>query len=236
MSDLTQKDLQAATKNLNETLGIKLPIVGAKKEVVKENIVNTVASLIDETGQWKDPRGGELAPETIKVYENLVAAMSGGQTTAPETTEGAGDATVDPGADVVAGPEAGEGATPKECPSFGIDPDMSDPACAECKRREECAAAVAAKAAANPAEKKRGKKEKAAKEPKGPGVIATILDIVKSGPHSKEEILTKLTAAFPSRDATSMKNTINVQLPARMSKERGVEIVKDEQGRFFVKS
>ncbi len=55
------------------------------------------------------------------------------------------------------------------------------------------------------------------------GVIATIVNCIeKAGKKgiSKEEILAVLVEAFPDRPADSMKNTINVQVPNRITKER----------------
>ena len=75
------------------------------------------------------------------------------------------------------------------------------------------------------------------KEPKGPGVIATILTLVtdsgKTG-ITKQEILDKLVEMFPDRSSEGMSKTINVQLPTRMSKEKKVNIVK-ENDRFLIK-
>jgi hypothetical protein len=62
-----------------------------------------------------------------------------------------------------------------------------------------------------------GKKEKTA------GVIKSIIELIeKSGQKgiSKEQILEELIKRFPDRQPTSMKNTINVQVPTRISKER----------------
>ena len=88
--------------------------------------------------------------------------------------------------------------------------------------------------------KARQKAEKKAKkdEPKGPGVIASILEFVtKAGKKgiSKESILTKLTTRFPERVSEGMSKTINVQLPVRMSRERKVKIVKLDNGKFQLK-
>jgi hypothetical protein len=63
----------------------------------------------------------------------------------------------------------------------------------------------------------------AKKEKKGPGIIATIVACIEKAPVkgiSKEAILEKLVATFPERDADSMRKTINVQVPARITKER----------------
>lgn len=59
---------------------------------------------------------------------------------------------------------------------------------------------------------------------KKPGVIATIVDMVKNGNEgkgvSKQDILERLKKAFPDRSVTSMKNTVSVQVPHRINKER----------------
>jgi hypothetical protein len=91
--------------------------------------------------------------------------------------------------------------------------------------------------------KKTGKAEKSAessgKKPANPGVIATIVSLIEgSGKKgiTKEEILTVLTKAFPDRKVESMKNTINVQVPNRISKERfPIEKINGDRYRKAVK-
>ena len=72
---------------------------------------------------------------------------------------------------------------------------------------------------------------------KGTGVIATIVkcleDSGKSG-ISREDVLTVLCKKFPERSAESMKKTIQVQLPGRISKER-FPVVKLEGGHYAKK-
>lgn len=71
-------------------------------------------------------------------------------------------------------------------------------------------------------------------EPGKPGIIATIVDLVaKSGKKgiSKAEILESLKEDFPDRSEQSMKNTINVQVPARINKER-FKVVKVGEDRY----
>ncbi len=66
-------------------------------------------------------------------------------------------------------------------------------------------------------------KAKAQKPEKAPGVIATIISLIEdSGKKgvTKEEILNALVEAFPDKKGESMKNTINVQVPNRINKER----------------
>ena len=58
---------------------------------------------------------------------------------------------------------------------------------------------------------------------KKPGIISTIVQLIeKAGKEgiTKEAILAGLVKEFPEREAKSMKNTINVQVPARINKER----------------
>jgi hypothetical protein len=72
------------------------------------------------------------------------------------------------------------------------------------------------------------------KKAKGPGVIATIAKAIEDAGEngvSKDEILEKLVATFPERDAGAMKKTINVQVPTRISKEKFK--VGSENGRYF---
>lgn len=86
-----------------------------------------------------------------------------------------------------------------------------------------------------PAEKKpKGKKPEKAGEPGKPGIIQTIADLVRNsgkGGISKADILAELQESFPGRDAKSMTNTINVQLPARLNKEKFL-VKKLENGNY----
>jgi hypothetical protein len=74
-----------------------------------------------------------------------------------------------------------------------------------------------------PAPKKKGKRPEKAGEPGKPGIIATIAKLIEdSGKKgvTKDEILETLKEEFPDRNEQSMKNTINVQVPARINKEK----------------
>jgi hypothetical protein len=76
-------------------------------------------------------------------------------------------------------------------------------------------------------EKKSAKKAPAEKTP---GVISTIICLIeKAGKKgiSKDEIAARLEKAFPERNAESMKKTLNVQVPHRISKERFQLVEKD---------
>lgn len=59
--------------------------------------------------------------------------------------------------------------------------------------------------------------------PKAPGIIDTIATAIeKSGSKgiSKEEIHKILVKTFPDRSPESMRNTINVQVPTNITKQR----------------
>ena len=76
------------------------------------------------------------------------------------------------------------------------------------------------------------------KAPKGPGVLSTILELIKEGPQTQQSILDKLVFAFPDRTAEAMKKTITAQLggykkgQTRMEQEKSVKfsVTTDEKG------
>lgn len=121
--------------------------------------------------------------------------------------------------------------------------EFAEPAAEEVKPVRGAKAGKATKAAKEevaegdaPVEKKpKGKKPEKAGEPGKPGIIATIRTLLKeSGPKglSKEQIVEELLEAFPGRDATSLKNTCNVQIPSRINKECDFKIEKLENGNY----
>src|SRR4051812_29712345 len=65
---------------------------------------------------------------------------------------------------------------------------------------------------------------------KGTGVLGAIEAALTSAsdksPLTKPDLLAKLVKQFPDREATAMQRTINCQVPTRMSRERGIKIVK----------
>lgn len=80
-------------------------------------------------------------------------------------------------------------------------------------------------------EPKAAKVPKVPKESKGPGVIATIVEVLKKGkPVTKEAILAILVKRFPDRSAESMGKTINVQVPNRIAKEQKIKVEKTDKG------
>ena len=86
---------------------------------------------------------------------------------------------------------------------------------------------------------KGGKSEKTEKKPakkkKGTGVIASVVEAIeKAGKKgvSKEEILKILVEKFPDRAEKSMKNTVGVQVPGRISRER-FEVKSTKDGKYY---
>lgn len=86
-------------------------------------------------------------------------------------------------------------------------------------------------------EKEEGTKKKGPQKAggeKGPGVIGTIIELLQKAdenkPVSKDQILKELSKRFPDRDADGMKKTINIQLPTRIRKDKGFEVLKNENG------
>jgi len=66
------------------------------------------------------------------------------------------------------------------------------------------------------------------------GVIATIASLIQESGHqgiTKVEILEELKNRFPDRSEKSMKNTLNVQVPNRVSKEK-FPVEKLEGGKY----
>ncbi len=73
-------------------------------------------------------------------------------------------------------------------------------------------------------------------ETKGPGVISSILEIIRTkGPVTKEAILDELCKRFPDRKKESMNKTIQAQIggkksPTRMEKEKKIKfVIKDDK-------
>lgn len=81
--------------------------------------------------------------------------------------------------------------------------------------------------------------KKPVKKEKGkPGVIASILELLQKGtekkPASKDSIIAELKTRFPERSEESMRATINVQIPSRISKEKGVTVKSNDKGYWIV--
>jgi hypothetical protein len=92
-------------------------------------------------------------------------------------------------------------------------------------------------APAKPAKAPKASSGKTGTPGKKPGVIAAIAECISNSGKkgiTKAEILTELISQFPERSEDAMKSTINVQIPARISKEK-FPIAKTEEGRWYKK-
>lgn len=78
--------------------------------------------------------------------------------------------------------------------------------------------------------------KKTEKKVRGVGVIAYIQKLVEGGPISAKSILHRLEKKFPDRPSEGMAKTIQAQLPNRMSREKKIKIIKNDEGQFYVKS
>ena len=68
------------------------------------------------------------------------------------------------------------------------------------------------------------------------GVISTIIDCLKSKPHTKDQLLAVLTKKFPDREPDGMKQTINIQVPSRLKTDKDLKVVRDDKGRYSIKA
>lgn len=90
--------------------------------------------------------------------------------------------------------------------------------------------------------KPEGKGSKADKgkadKPKKPGVIATIIEVLKNAskdkPATKEKILKECKKKFPEREEASMKSTIASQVPSGLKAEKSIVVKKDGNGGFWL--
>lgn len=82
------------------------------------------------------------------------------------------------------------------------------------------------------AKKEKKAKAKAEKGESKPGVIATIVAQITAGPKTKDQVLAALVKAFPERTSEAMKSTLTIQLGGRLKKDKGLNIVKDAEGRY----
>ena len=92
---------------------------------------------------------------------------------------------------------------------------------------------------AQEAKKTEAKAPKTAKptEPKGPGVIASIVEFLsvatETKPITRQHLIEKLVARFPDREPTALTRTLGCQL-ARLPKERDLAIKRTADRALYV--
>ena len=217
IKDLKTKffDIQKMAGALNKTKLVKnIKTVAIKRDDLIELFLKGVESVPPD-------KEVELPKEIATFYNALVGKLEGddkevGKLKKPAETKPEEEA-------------------PDECPVFKKGWKENNEECQTCLKDfpddyKECMEACQQKAK----EPSKGKK-------KGPGVIATILEIIEQkGPISREKILTQLSKKIPDRDADRMAKTIQAQIggkkrPLRMEKEKGIKFTISKEGEFSLK-
>lgn len=218
---MKREKLIEAAKELNELLGLD-PAIPTKKNTDEDLIIEKIceaAELIEE--------GDEVSEETIEVLTELEAPGF-------EAEEAEEDPEEDP--------------EPEEKPAKKSKKEDEKPAAKPADKKkakkeeaeedpepEEEDEKPAKKSAKKEEKKPAAKKEAPAKKKeKGPGVIQTIADLIEGAGKkgiSKDDILKELEETFPDKALDSMKGTINVQVPNRISRER-FQVERLENGNY----
>lgn len=76
------------------------------------------------------------------------------------------------------------------------------------------------------------------KKAKGPGVIQTIIQVLRTGskkaPLSRDAILDRLVPVFPERERASMRGTVSSQVPSALLAEKGIVVSTDGKGGYWL--
>lgn len=72
------------------------------------------------------------------------------------------------------------------------------------------------------------------KKEKGVGVIASIVELLKTAskkkPMALEELVNQLAKRFPEREKSAMTNTVKIQVKGRIEKERQIKVNSSDKG------
>ena len=214
MAKVTMKELTAAYKELDEKMDLD-PKINFKK-MDQEEFEKELFDTIDELLEPED----KFSKSTQAVWDYLNKKYK-------EEDEDEEEDEEEEEEEEPAKPVKGKGKAPAKPEPSAKEKGKKQPEPEEEDEEEE----EDEKPAKKKTESKKGKKVG------GPGIIASIAKYIEEAGKkgiSKEEILKKLKKDFPEREEASMKNTINVQVPNRMSKER-FAIKKLENGNFAKK-
>lgn len=235
MTKVTREQLVNAANELNDEFGLEPAIKTNKRvedEVIEEGIL--------KASEMYDPDNDELTPETIAVMEALKGDEEPEEEQTPPTLEKDAEAETEEAPELTKAQieMLAELKVTKKMVDLAelLEDEMFDDVRDELtkennpiKLKGAMKRHITGEVAPPPAEKsakpaKPAKPaKKASKSAKGMGVIATIIDCIETAGKkgvSKEDILQVLIADFPDRDEKSMKNTINVQVPGRITKEK----------------
>ena len=205
MAELKKSDLIKAAKELNDVLGLD-PAIPVKKVDEEE-----LKEKILEASGLVEP-ADELTNSTWKVINHLKELPS---------NDGDDDG-IDGDDDGIDGDDDGK----------DEDEDSEDPRPGKGEEEKKKGQGVSKNS-------EKGKEKEATKGTgkARAGVIKTIEELIKRAGKkgiTKQQILEELIKRFPERDSKSMKNTIGVQVPSRISKEK-FELERLENGAYRVK-
>lgn len=243
-------DLKAAAKELNTVLGLdpRIKVVGVSADHLTKTVKQGAEFIDWETDEFTketlvtlgllgfvNPNAAEAAEETEEEAAEEQAEEQA-EETAPEPEEEAAEDTLVDEINAIA-KKAPEKAM-KALRAMIKDDDLFKSIRKKSLTVFEVGELVEMMKGALPAtaatEPKPKKEQKTAKKEKGPGVISIIANCIeKSGKKgiTKDAILEVLKEEFPDRAEQSMKNTINVQVPNRISKEK-FQVEKLEGGLY----
>ena len=201
---MTKKDVVSAAKELNKVLGLD-PQIDTKQDL------ETLKDLVLQAADLIEPED-EISEKTTKIIEELREEKAAAE---PEE-EDEGEPEEE---------DEEEGAEEEE--SAEAEEEESDEESDEEEESDEIEEE-------EPVKKGKRKNESKAIKSFGVGVISTIAEIIKQAGKegiTKQEILNELIKKFPDRNAESMKKTINIQVPNRISKEK-FPVKKLENGKY----
>jgi len=255
------KDLKKAAEELNDVLGLvpAIKTTGKVKEpALKKLVIEAAAELVEDD---KEDVSEEVQAILSGLGVELPWEASANEDADEDEDNDDAEEEEEEEEEVVVVAKSKKGKQKKEKAKKEEDEqDEEDEQEDEEDEQEDEEEEVVVDAPKAKKEKAKGKKEKAKKEeaapaPKakgkrpekaqgtsgsGKGVIATIKDILsktsKKKQVTKQDILDALVIEFPDRAASSMKSTVNAQVPGRISRETDMDIEKSADGKKFYKA
>ena len=212
---MERKALVALAKELNKVMGLEPRIkTNQKKEKIEEQVLEAITLITDddvfsdeaemsirallrEHGEEDDEPEGDVEPAETEEEETEEEETEEEETEEEETEED----TIEPG-------EEEDDQETENGDSVVLEYE-EEPEEESKKEKEETI--------------KKSTTTKKKKKIKKKGVIQTIVNVIENSKEkgvTKDEILNVLIKTFPERNPKSMKNTINIQVPNRINKEK----------------
>ena len=217
--DVRFKDLREAANAINNFAGVlkdkagaeikpKIKVIGATKEDILKDFMTAFDSIADvPDAEFPDDRSKDKFPGPKIALDFYNSILDAKEKVEKERVA-----------------QEANAATKAAAKAAGKEPDAGKPDKKTGNKTEK------------PPKTPKVPKEKKENAPKGPGVISSILEFITAGPVTKEQILEKLKARFPEKDADGMKKTIQVQIGGktnrRMEKEKNVQLAINDKGEY----